>query len=99
MLVGAIVALSLGFLVCQIIDAIRDAWRRREFRRAVEVIRARDLRLLGPQVIIEPLDGMKFEFEIVPPKPVADRRGEFPAVKLEFPDRPIIPNRDAHFGE
>lgn len=46
---GAIVAVSLSFLVIQVGLAIRDAWRRREFRRAVDVVRARNLRLFGAE--------------------------------------------------
>ncbi len=96
MLIGAIVALSLGFLVCQIIDVLRDAWRRREYRRALEIVQARNARLLPPPA--DPLPRGEYRAVVIHSR----RGGKSEAARLEalrFPDHPIIPTRDAHFGE
>lgn len=100
---GLIVAVSLSFLVMQIGLAIRDAWRRREFRRAVDVVRARNLRLFGAENLadVPPPSLPRGEYRVVVTIP-SRRGGKTEAARiarLSFPDRPIIPTKDAHFGE
>lgn len=126
MLIGFVVIFSLGFLVCQIIDVVRDAWHRREYRRALEVIQARNLRLFSRPMDFpfppnrpggfSPAPPTSLPSAPAPPPPssplprgeyrvvaIPSRRGgKTEAARLEalrFPDHPIIPTRDAHFGE